>query len=170
MHFSEIRLYVALFSLLLQIFLFFNLRISLTILILNSSRGVTATVDTTREALGYKEVKDLVANRYGGAGSRTQPWSPCLLPTWASQVALVVKNPPAGDFRTTGSIPGLGRSPGGEHDNPLQHSCLENSMDRGAWRATVHKVTKSWTQLSDLGRTLLPTTPFITERLSPPPQ
>ena len=46
-----------------------------------------------------------------------------------------------------GLIPGLGRSPGEEHGNPLQHSWLENPMDRGAWRATVHKVTKSWTWL-----------------------
>ena len=44
-----------------------------------------------------------------------------------------------------GSIPGLGRLPGGGHDNPLQYSCLENSMDRGIWWATVHRVTKSWT-------------------------
>ena len=43
------------------------------------------------------------------------------------------------------SIPGSGRSPGGGHGNPLQYSCLENSMDRGAWRATVHRVTKSQT-------------------------
>ena len=52
----------------------------------------------------------------------------------ASQVALVVKNPPtnAGD---SGSIPGLGRSLGGEHGNPLQYYCLENPMDRGAWWA-----------------------------------
>ena len=66
-----------------------------------------------------------------------------------SQVMLVVKNPPvnAGDIRDSGSIPGLGRSPGGGHDNPLQYSCLENPMDRGAWRATVHGVTKSWTPL-----------------------
>ena len=48
-----------------------------------------------------------------------------------------------------GSIPGLGRFPGGGHGNPLQYSCLENPMDRGAWRATVHEITKSWTQLSD---------------------
>ena len=41
-----------------------------------------------------------------------------------------------------GSIPGLGRSPGGGHGNPLQHSCLENPMDRGAWGATVHGVTR----------------------------
>ena len=49
-------------------------------------------------------------------------------------MALVVKNPPAiaGDIRDTGSIPGLGRSAGGGHDNPLQYSCLENPMDRGA--------------------------------------
>ena len=48
-----------------------------------------------------------------------------------------------------GSIPGLGRSPGEGNDNPLQYSCLENPMDRGIWRATVHWVAKSWTQLSD---------------------
>ena len=48
-----------------------------------------------------------------------------------------------------GSIPVLGRSPGEGNGNPLQYSCLENPMDRGAWWATVHMVTKSWTQLSD---------------------
>ena len=47
-----------------------------------------------------------------------------------------------------GSIPGLGRSPGEGNGNSLQYSCLENSMDRGAWKATVHGVAKSWTQLS----------------------
>ena len=49
-------------------------------------------------------------------------------------MVLVVKKPPAnaGDIREAGSIPGLGKSPGGGHDNPLQYSCLENSMDRGA--------------------------------------
>ena len=46
-----------------------------------------------------------------------------------------------------GSIPGLGRSPGVGHGNSLQYSCLENPTDRGAWRATVHRVTQSWTQL-----------------------
>ena len=60
----------------------------------------------------------------------------------------VVKNPPA-NARDVGSIPGLGRSPGGEHGNPLQYFCLKNSMDRGAWWATVHGVTKTQTQLSD---------------------
>ena len=55
------------------------------------------------------------------------------------------KNPPAnsGNIRDTGSIPGSGRSPGGGHGNPLQYSCLENPMDRGAWRATVHRDVKS---------------------------
>ena len=48
-----------------------------------------------------------------------------------------------------GSIPGLGRSPGEGNSNPLQYSCLENPMDQGAWWATVHGVTKSWTRLSD---------------------
>ena len=60
---------------------------------------------------------------------------------------LVVKNPPAnaGDVRDTGSIPGLGRSPGGGHGNPLQYFCLQNPMERGAWWATVRGVAKSWT-------------------------
>ena len=62
-----------------------------------------------------------------------------LAKNWASQVMLVVKNPPTntGDIRDGGLIPGLGRSPGGGHGNPLQYSCLENPMDRGAWWATV---------------------------------
>ena len=51
----------------------------------------------------------------------------------------------AGDARDTGSIPGSGRSPGGGHGNPLQYSCLQNPMDREAWRATVHWVAKSQT-------------------------
>ena len=62
-----------------------------------------------------------------------------------SMVAQLVKNPPASarELRALGFIPGLGRSPGEGHGNPLQYSCLENPMDRGAWRATVHEVTKS---------------------------
>ena len=62
----------------------------------------------------------------------------------AFQVALVVRNPPvsAGDIRDLGSIPGSGRSLGREHGNPLQCSCLENPMDRGAWQAIVHSVTQ----------------------------
>ena len=71
---------------------------------------------------------------------------------WASQVVLVVENLPAsaGDIRDTGSIPGSGRVPGGGHGNPLQYSCLENPMDRGAWWAMVHRVAKSQTQLTRL--------------------
>ena len=70
----------------------------------------------------------------------------------ASQVLLVVKNLPtnAGDIRDASSVSGLGRSSGGGHDNPLQYSHLENPMDRGAWRATVHRVAKSRTQLKQL--------------------
>ena len=51
----------------------------------------------------------------------------------------------AGDIRATGLIPGTGRFCDGGHGNPLQHSCLNNLMDRGAWWATVHRVTKSQT-------------------------
>ena len=66
-------------------------------------------------------------------------------PLGSSQVVLVVKNLPAnaGDARDVGSIPGSGRSPGGGHGNSLQYSCLENPMDRGAWRVTVHGVAQS---------------------------
>ena len=53
-----------------------------------------------------------------------------------------------------GSIPGLGRSPGEGNGNPLQYSCLENPMDRGAWWATVHGVTQSWTRLNAQHTTL----------------
>ena len=64
----------------------------------------------------------------------------------ASQEVLVIKNLPAsaGDIRDAGSISGLGRSPGGGHD-PLQYSCLESPMNRGAWWATVHRIAKSQT-------------------------
>ena len=72
-------------------------------------------------------------------------WETLPYPMGASQVAIVVKNPPAnaGDAGDSGSIPGSVRSPGGEHGNPLQYSCLENSMDREAWWATVNRVTES---------------------------
>ena len=67
-----------------------------------------------------------------------------------SPVAQLIKNPPAnaGDTRDVGSIPGSGRSPGEGSGNLFQYSCLENSMDRGAWQATVHEVAKSRKQLS----------------------
>ena len=64
----------------------------------------------------------------------------------------MVKNLPAGagDIQDMNSVLGLERFPGGGHDNPLQYSCLENPMDRGAWQATVHGVAKSQTQLKRL--------------------
>ena len=65
---------------------------------------------------------------------------------WASQVVLVVKNPLA-NTGAMGLIPGSGKYPGGGHSNPFHDSCLENSIDRGAWWATVHGVTKTGTQL-----------------------
>ena len=63
-----------------------------------------------------------------------------------------VKNPPdyAGDESDMGSLPGSGRFPGVGNGNPLQYSCLENPMDRGAWWAAVHRVAKSWTQPKQL--------------------
>ena len=62
------------------------------------------------------------------------------------------KNLPAnaGDIKDAGSIPGLGRSPGGGHGNPLQYPCLENPMDRGGWWAMVHSSAKSRTRLKRL--------------------
>ena len=70
----------------------------------------------------------------------------------ASQVVPVVNNLPAnsGDTGDPGLIPGLGRSPGGGHGNPLQYSYLENPLDRGAWWAAVHRVAKSQTELKQL--------------------
>ena len=64
-----------------------------------------------------------------------------------------LKNPPA-NLGDVGSIPGSGRSPGGRNGNPLQYSCLEDPMDRGAWQATVHGVAKSWTCLSSCTKTI----------------
>ena len=76
--------------------------------------------------------------------------SRCLVMTQGLPGGVVVKNLPAnaGDARDMGLIHGLGSSPGVGNGNSLQCSCLENSMDRGAWQATVHGVTKSWIWLS----------------------
>ena len=70
----------------------------------------------------------------------------------ASQGVPAVKNLPAdaADVRDEGLIPGSGRSPGGRHGNPLQCSCLENPMDRGAWGATIHRVAQSQTRVKQL--------------------
>ena len=69
---------------------------------------------------------------------------PYLATYWASQVALLVKNPPASaeDTRDAGLVPGLGRSTGIGNGIPVQHSCLEDSIDRGVWQAAVHGVEK----------------------------
>ena len=66
-----------------------------------------------------------------------------------ASVVLVEKNLPAnsGDKRDLGTVPGSGKTPGGGHGNPLQYSCLEKPLDRGAWWATVHRVAKSGTRL-----------------------
>ena len=69
------------------------------------------------------------------------------MPLRASQVVLVVKSPPANAVDTRGSIPGLGRSLGGGHGNPLQYFCLDNPVDKGPGYATVRRVAKSWAQL-----------------------
>ena len=70
----------------------------------------------------------------------------------ASQLVLVVKNQPAnaGDLTDAGSILGSGRSPRGGNGKPLQYSCLENPMDRGAWWAIAHGVARSWVRLKRL--------------------
>ena len=67
-------------------------------------------------------------------------------------MALVVKNSPtsAGDVRNSGSVPGLGRSPGGGHGNPFQYSWLENPVNTGDGQAIVYRVTKTWTRLKQL--------------------
>ena len=92
------------------------------------------------------------ATVHGVTKSRTRlsDFNHSLTHSWASQVALVVQNLPAnaGDTRDTGSIPWWGRSLGGGHGNPCQYSCLENPMDRRAWRATVHGHAESQTRLS----------------------
>ena len=68
---------------------------------------------------------------------------------WNNPWGYYITNLPSkvGDARDVCSVPRLGRSPGGGHGNPLQYPCLENPMDRGAWWATVHRITKSQTQL-----------------------
>ena len=86
---------------------------------------------------------------------KKEPWHRFLCRVHGpSQVAPEVKNLPAtaGDVRDVGWTPGSGRSPGGGNGNSLQCSCLENPVDRGAWQATVHRVAKSQTRLSDFAR------------------
>ena len=94
---------------------------------------------------------------------------PSLRSYWTSQVALMVKNllVNVGDIRDASSIPGSGRSLGGEHGNPLQYSCLGNSMERGAWWAAVHTVAESWAWLKRLGtHTHRDLTAFSSQRMN----
>ena len=84
--------------------------------------------------------------------SRQEYWSGVPYTMVNNKDLMYQKNPPvnAGDVRDAGSIPGWGRSPGEGHAYPLQYACLENAMDRGGWRATVHRVAKSRTRLNRL--------------------
>ena len=91
---------------------------------------------------GARQLQSIRSQRVGHDWATKPQWN------LAFPGGSAVKNPPvnAGD---TGSVPGPGRSPGEGNGNPLQYSCLENPMDRGAWQATVHGVAKSQIQLSD---------------------
>ena len=88
---------------------------------------------------------------------RKEIWEQRGLFASASSGGTVVSNSPAnaGDAREVGLIPGSGRSPGEGNGNSLQYFCLENSMDRGTWWATVHGVAKSWTLSMHTGACLL---------------
>ena len=84
---------------------------------------------------------------------------------WASQLAQLVKNTlvNVGDLKAVGSSPGWGRSPEGGNGCPLQYSCLENPMDRGAWQVTVRGVAKSQTQLGQLRMRMCMVAPCFVE-------
>ena len=107
-----------------------------------------------KERAGSQEIREFVVS-----------CSPLGFPWWFSR-----KEPAcnAGDAGDAGSIPGSGGSPGGGHGYPLQDSCLENPMDRGAWQAIVHRVAKSQAQLKQLSthsRSALKNTHFRGDRL-----
>ena len=87
-------------------------------------------------------------NYYVGKICLHLPFGLCCLPSQSFPGGSDGKES-ACNARDLGSISGSGRSPGGGNSNPLQYSCLENPMDRGAWWATVHEVIKNWTRLSD---------------------
>ena len=130
-----------------------------------------STADTSVGPLGGSAVLrsylPVGSSRPAGVCSHSEgrwTWEPALLlHKWASNSAVSGPVPLAKASHVTGSgakesvhnaedsgsIPGSGRSPGEGNDYPLQYSCLENPMDREAWQATVHEITKSWTRLSD---------------------
>ena len=99
--------------------------------------GESAQVKRTRSLKNFENARGFLP--------RVQGWQEVI------SVAQMVKNLPAVQeiWVREDLSPGSGRSPGEENSNPLQHSCLENPMDRGAWQATVHGVRKSRTQLSN---------------------
>ena len=110
----------------------------------------------TRQAVGAPALQEAIWNTILADGRMPHYcWMRCNsglpklspLPYRASQVALAVKNLPAsaGDLRDTGSVPGSGRSSGEGHGNPLQCSCLENPIDREAWKVIAHRAAQSWT-------------------------
>ena len=105
----------------------------------------------------YKRKWDL------GRGLMTTQEGQRLLRSQSIQVVLVVKNllDNTGDLRDVGSISGSGRSPRGGHSNPFQYSCLGNPMDRGAWWATVHRVTQSRTWLKLLSTHIIDSKVFL---------
>ena len=98
----------------------------------------------------FDELFTMISEQKGVQGKSSGLWIIRIKMIIESQVMPVVKNPlaSAGDVEDRGSI--RGRSPGGGHGNPCQYSCLENSMGRGAWQATVRRVAKSQTQLKRL--------------------
>ena len=117
--------------------------------ILLPSRFFYRDLNTPKHCTDFSSSGAMFANAYIGLKTgRIASHSQSL----ASWVALVVKNLPVsvGDAGDVGLIPGWGRSPGGGHGNPLQYSCLEDPMDRGAWWATVLRIRKRWARLKRL--------------------
>ena len=102
--------------------------------------GITDLMD-----MSLSKFRELVMDRKPGMLQSRGCKESDLAVTKQQQGALVVKNQPANaeDIRNLDSTPELGRSPGGEHGSPLQHSCLENPSDRGAWQAIVHRIAES---------------------------
>ena len=137
--------------------------------------GATVTPILQRKKLMYMELKYFFQGQYM-PGSWLGPKPPASESTHlatlctASQVTLVVDNSPgiAGDRSDVGSVPGLGRSPGGGHGKSLQYSCLENSMDREAWQATIYGVTKirTWLKWLSMHTLLLESLRLLGKRLA----